>query len=76
VRYRGGRTQTLSVAIPLNAWQRRRTDPRIVAEMDRLLDEHTDGQVAAILRERGMSTPRPASPSRPSGSGGSDAPPD
>ena len=56
VRCRGGRTETLSVEIPLNAWQLKRTDPRVVAEMDRLLDEHTNGQVAAILRERGMRT--------------------
>ena len=56
VRCRGGRTETLSVEIPLNAWQLKQTDPRVVAEMDRLLDDHTNGQVAAILRERGMST--------------------
>jgi hypothetical protein len=56
VRCRGGRAETLNVAIPLNAWQELRTDPGVIAEMDRLLDEHTDGQVAAILRQRGMPT--------------------
>ncbi len=56
IRCRGGRTETLTIPIPLNAWQRRQTDPRVVAEMDRLLDEHTDGQVAEILRERGRIT--------------------
>jgi DNA invertase Pin-like site-specific DNA recombinase len=56
VRFRGGRAQTLSIPIPLNAWQLRATERRVLVEMDRLLDEHTDGEVAAILRERGMRT--------------------
>lgn len=56
IRFRGGRTQTLTIPIPLNAWQKKMTDPQVIAEMDRLLDEHTDGEVADLLRERGMQT--------------------
>ena len=56
IRCRGGRTETLSIPIPLNAWQRRQTDASVVAEIDRLLDKHTDGQVAEILCERGLTT--------------------
>ncbi len=31
-------------------WQ---TNREVIAEVDRLLDDHTDGQIAALLNERG-----------------------
>ncbi|MFH1087691.1 MAG: recombinase family protein [Chloroflexota bacterium] len=54
VRFRGGATRTLRLPIPRNAWQLRQTDPAVVAEIDRLLDDHTDGEVAEILNARGL----------------------
>ena len=54
VRFRGGANRTLTLPIPLNAWQGRKTTPDVVAQIDRLLEENTDAQVAAILNERGM----------------------
>jgi DNA invertase Pin-like site-specific DNA recombinase len=54
VRFRGGATRTLTLPLPLDAADLRRTDPAIVAEIDRLLDEHTDGEIAAILDARGV----------------------
>jgi len=53
VRFRGGATQSLTLPLPLSAWQLRQTAPAVVAEIDALLDEHTEGQIAAILNERG-----------------------
>ncbi len=54
VRFKGGATQTLSLPLPPSAWQMRQTPQQIVAKIDRLLDSHTDGQIAAILNDRGQ----------------------
>jgi hypothetical protein len=53
VRFKGGASETLKRPIPPNAWQMRKTGPDVIAEIDRLLDEHTDREVAALLNERG-----------------------
>jgi len=54
VRFKGGATRTLVLPIPLKAWQLTQADPELVAEVDRLLDQHTDGQIATILNQRGL----------------------
>ncbi|WP_406003324.1 recombinase family protein [Streptomyces sp. NBC_00829] len=53
VRLTGGQEHTLTLPVPLASWQIRQTPPEVVAAIDELLDDHTDGQVAAILTERG-----------------------
>jgi DNA invertase Pin-like site-specific DNA recombinase len=53
VRLRGGQHHTLVLPIPLASWQIRQTPPDIVAAIDQLLDDHTDGQIAAILTAQG-----------------------
>jgi DNA invertase Pin-like site-specific DNA recombinase len=53
VRLRGGQTQSLTIPIPPKAWQARQTDPDALAELDRLLDDHTDAQTAELLNRRG-----------------------
>ncbi len=50
VRFKGGATRTLAVALPLG----RETNPALIHEIDHLLDEHTDQQIADILNERGL----------------------
>jgi hypothetical protein len=54
VRFRGGATRTLTLPLPRSAAELRKTDPALIAEIDRLLDAHTDEAVAAILNGRGM----------------------
>ena len=53
VRFKGGATQSLSLPLPPSAWQMRQTPRQIVMKVDQLLDSHTDGQIAAILNDRG-----------------------
>jgi len=53
VRFKGGATRELRLPFPKAAWALRQTKPEIVAEIDRLLTEHTDGDIARILNERG-----------------------
>ena len=54
VRFKGGLRQTLTVPLPLNAWQRRRVEPNIIVEIDSLLDQHPPHEIADILNERGL----------------------
>jgi DNA invertase Pin-like site-specific DNA recombinase len=54
VRFRGGASRTLSLDLPLNAWQKRMQKPEVVAEIDRLLEHHTERQIVAILNQRGL----------------------
>lgn len=54
VRFKGGKTQTLSLPLPPSAWQKRQTPKQIVRKIDRLLDSHTDGEVATTLNDRGF----------------------
>jgi DNA invertase Pin-like site-specific DNA recombinase len=54
VRFRGGATRTLTLPPPLPAWKLRQKSPELIAEIDQLLDHHTDKEIAVILNERGV----------------------
>jgi DNA invertase Pin-like site-specific DNA recombinase len=54
VRFKGGITKTLTVPLPLNAWQQRTTSPDVVREIDRLLDHNNYPQIASLLNDRGL----------------------
>lgn len=54
VRFKGGITKTLTLPRPLNAWEAKKTPAAIIAEVDRLLDHHTEKEIAGILNERGL----------------------
>ena len=61
VRFRGGATRTLTVPVPPKVWQTWQTPREVVDEIDRLLDSHTDNQIAAHLNDGGF---RPGRTSR------------
>jgi DNA invertase Pin-like site-specific DNA recombinase len=52
VRFRGGTTQSLTLPLPKSIWEIHQTSPRIIREIDRLLDQHTDREIANILNDR------------------------
>ena len=54
VRFRGGATRTLTLPRPAPAWALRQTSPEVVAEINRLLDESTDVQIAGVLTQNGF----------------------
>jgi recombinase/recombinase-like zinc beta ribbon protein len=56
VRFKGGATRSLTLVRPQSAWQLRQTRTEIVAEIDRLLTEHTESEIATQLNERGSSS--------------------
>jgi hypothetical protein len=53
VRFRGGATTSLAVPRPLSYFEERRTQSQLVSEIDQLLAEHHDAEVAKILVARG-----------------------
>ena len=54
VRFHGGATHTLTLALPKSAWMLRQTSAAAIAEINRLLDEHTGREIAELLNRQGM----------------------
>lgn len=53
VRFRGGASRSLTLALAQPAWQLHRTSAAVVTEIDALLDDHTEGEIARMLNARG-----------------------
>jgi DNA invertase Pin-like site-specific DNA recombinase len=62
VRFRGGKTESLTVQNPKSFAQRLKTSPQVVALIDELLDEHTYPEIADQLNAQGL---RPSGTIRP-----------
>lgn len=56
VRFRGGATTTLTIPLPLNAWQRRTTPGDVLSQIDELLNHHSEREVVEILNQQGART--------------------
>lgn len=56
VRFKGGQTTRLEVAVGLPAFEARRTPAAVVAQIDRLLDDHTEAGVADQLNLAGVAS--------------------
>jgi DNA invertase Pin-like site-specific DNA recombinase len=54
VRFKGGRTETLTTQNPKSSAQQIKTDPKVVGLVDALLDNHTYPEITDILNERGI----------------------
>jgi DNA invertase Pin-like site-specific DNA recombinase len=54
IRFKGGATRTLVLPLPVPAPILRKTKSNIVEEIDHLLDQHTEDEIADILNERGL----------------------
>lgn len=53
VRFRGGATRCLMLPLAQPAWELRQTSSEVITEIDTLLNDYTEGQIAGILNERG-----------------------
>lgn len=51
VRFKGGATRSLSLPLPLGAPELRRTGDEVIREIDRLLDTHSETEIAPILNQ-------------------------
>ena len=56
IRFKGGTTETLTLPPPPPIAELRKNPAYLVAEVDRLLDDYTHGQIAAILSHKGKHT--------------------
>ena len=56
VRFRGGATKTLKLSLPQNAWQQLKTPDDTLAQIDALLENHTDQETVALLNQSGLRT--------------------
>ncbi len=54
VRFKGGTTMTMIVPAPQPYYKMWQTPAEVVTEVDRLLDDYTEGRIASILNERGL----------------------
>jgi len=54
IRFKGGALRILYLPKPQLSWEQQQIDPKVVEVIDRLLENHTYGEVAAILNERGF----------------------
>ncbi len=56
VRFKGGVTAVLTIPLPHPYWELHKLEPEVVQEIDRLLDRHTEAEIAAMLNGRGLRT--------------------
>jgi hypothetical protein len=54
IRFRGGRTETLTTQNPKSSAQQVKTRPEVVELVDKLLDDHICAEIADILNARGI----------------------
>ncbi len=54
VRFRGGQTTSLTIPLPTPIGEQRKTAADVIAQIDRLLDAHTEGEIAAILNAQDL----------------------
>ena len=54
VRFKGGKTETLTTDNPKSSAQQIKTPPKIIALVDKLLDDHIYSEIADILNEQGL----------------------
>jgi DNA invertase Pin-like site-specific DNA recombinase len=54
VRFKAGKTETLTAQNPKSSAQQVKTEPKVVELVDRLLDDHIYSEIADILNEKGI----------------------
>ena len=54
IRFKGGRTETLTTQNPKSSAQQVKTRPEVVELVDKLLDDHICAEIAEILNAKGI----------------------
>jgi hypothetical protein len=54
IRFKGGRTETLTTRNPKPSWQKVKTSPEIVALVDELLEDNLYSEIADVLNAKGL----------------------
>jgi DNA invertase Pin-like site-specific DNA recombinase len=64
VRFKGGRTQTITTVNRRSSGQQVKTQPRVVEIVDEMLNKHTYAEIAELLNEKGLHPGGAARPGR------------
>jgi DNA invertase Pin-like site-specific DNA recombinase len=54
IRFKGGVTKVLNLPAPINVCLRYKTSPKVIAQIDDLLEHHNYREVASIMNDRGF----------------------
>jgi hypothetical protein len=54
LRFKGGATHTLTLPLSKSAWRLRQTPETVVKEINRLIDDYTEREIADLLNSQGM----------------------
>ncbi|NOR23980.1 MAG: recombinase family protein [Desulforhopalus sp.] len=54
IRFKGGKSTTLTIPLPQQAYKTWQTSPEVVTQVDMLLDEYTFNPIASILNKQGL----------------------
>jgi len=54
IRFKGGALKSLTIPLPKNCWQLRKTSNEVICEIDKLLEHHSDAEIADILNKRNL----------------------
>jgi hypothetical protein len=54
VRFKGGTTTTITLPGPKRVWENWKTPEELIVQIDFLLNDYTDSQIAEVLNERGQ----------------------
>jgi len=54
IRFRGGQTQTVTIPLPPPVGELRKTPAELIIQIDNLLDDHTEGEIATILNQQDL----------------------
>ncbi len=54
IRFKGGATRSIILPKPLFSWEITSTDKKIVEEIDKLVEDYTDKEIANILNKQGL----------------------
>ena len=56
VRFKGGASRSLHISRALKSYEEWTTDSKVVAQIDRLLNDHTNSEAASILNQKGFTS--------------------
>jgi DNA invertase Pin-like site-specific DNA recombinase len=56
IRFKGGATRSVKLDTPVIIYERWKTKPHIIKEVDKLLDDYTESQIADMLNNKGIRT--------------------
>jgi len=58
IRFKGGVNKTIVIPLAPNAWQKYMTSPEVVSQIDRMLDQYTEQEIALLLNQESLSSGR------------------